>query len=303
MTVTAEQTGSTSRSGSSSTTNRGTRTKDSPNGTTSPSSLRPSKPSTSPQQPQQQQEQHGNININNSNGTPAKGNNNNNNNNNNYNNVNNPPTPSERSADRDPFFASRDTVDYKWQRSKNVVGALEVDSEPVFNPRTPLKPRYKDGYEDKFREALQAWDDLKLRPSFIKACDDELQDEMCCCGLVLDPDATKKQYVRQLNDTWVKNVANKQLSTRGYKVDTFVWNWQNASGKSETNIVLIRFYTVSTFGFIRASDQGSLDVQDMLHDHDISVTNYDDNDNDNGTATNVEVGTKADAVKSRQMTR
>lgn len=173
----------------------------------------------------------------------------------------------------EPIFASRDTADFKWQRAKQVVGALEVHSEPVFQPRNDMKPRYKQGCEQNFEEALQAWQDLKLRQSFIKACD-ELLVEACCCGLMHDADASIKQYVKTLNDGWTKTV-NRKLQPRGLKVDIFLWNWQNASGKAETNIMLIRFFTLSTHKFRRASNQGSLDLDDILKDASLSNTNED----------------------------
>ena len=205
---------------------------------------------------------------------------------------------SERSVDRDPFFSNRDTVDFKWQRSsKNIVGALEVDSEPVFNPRRELKPRYRPGCEEKFHDALQAWEDLKLKQSFRKACaGDELQTELCCCGFLEDPEATKKQYVKQLNDGWIKTTANKKLASRGFKVDAFLWTWQNASGKSETNIVLLRFYILSTFAFRRASDQGSLDLDNILSSDDDEKDEDNDNDDDNDDD-------KTKPVKLKEMAR
>ncbi len=143
-----------------------------------------------------------------------------------------------------------------------VVGALEVKSEPVFRPRDEMIPRSKDGSDGAFEEALQAWEDLKLRKTFISACD-ELPAESCCCGLMHDADASIKEYVKLLNEGWVKT-ANKMLLTRYFKIDIFLWNWQNASGKAETNVMLIRFFQLSTYNFRRASNQGSLDLDDIL---------------------------------------
>ena len=160
------------------------------------------------------------------------------------------------------IFANRNNSDYKWQRAKMVVGALEVKSDPIFKPKDDLLPRYKEGEEGAFEEALQAWEDLKLREAFIKACDD-LPAEVCCCGLLQDEDASIKQYVTLLNDGWIRS-ANKKLGPRGVKIDSFLWNWQNASGKAETNIMLIRFFKLSTYQFRRASNQGSIDFDDMI---------------------------------------
>jgi hypothetical protein len=143
-----------------------------------------------------------------------------------------------------------------------VVGALEVKSDPIFKPRDDLIPRYKEDEESAFEEALQAWEDLKLRQAFVKACDD-LPAEVCCCGLLQDEDASIKQYVNLLNEGWIRS-ANKKLGPRGVKIDSFLWNWQNASGKAETNIMLIRFFKLSTYQFRRASNQGSIDFDDMI---------------------------------------
>jgi hypothetical protein len=122
------------------------------------------------------------------------------------------------SMEREAIFANRDNSDFKWQRSKYVVGALVVQSEPVFNPREDMIPRYKDGCNDTFAQALQEWDDTKLRQAFIDACDD-LPAESCCCGLIHDEDASIKGYVKLLNEKWVKNIANKKLQPRGFKIE------------------------------------------------------------------------------------
>jgi hypothetical protein len=68
----------------------------------------------------------------------------------------------------------------------------------------------------------------------------------CCCGLIPDDDATIKDLIPVLNGGWIKNV-NKRLSdgNAGFKLDVFLWQWHNVSGKSETNILLIRFFEVA----------------------------------------------------------
>jgi hypothetical protein len=173
-------------------------------------------------------------------------------------------------AGRDPIFATRATTDFKWQRPDLVVGALEVKSEPILKPRDDLLPRYKEGFDATFVYALQAWDDLKLRLSFIKACED-LPAEVCCCGFMQDNDASIRQYVSLLNEGWVKAV-NKKLQSRGLKIDIFLWTWQNASGKSETNLMLIRFFELSTYKFQRASQQGSEEAGDIIQDGSLNET-------------------------------
>lgn len=180
-----------------------------------------------------------------------------------------------------------------------VVGALEVKSEPDFNPRADMVPRYKDGMNDTFEEALQAWQDLKLRQSFIAACE-ELEAEACCCGMVHDADASIKEYVKLLNDKWVKT-ANKKLQSRAVKIDMFLWNWQNASGKAETNIMLIRFHELSTYKFRRASNQGSLDLDDMLNEGDEAIEDLDQSHR--GTTEKESSGDSLGAVKTQEMAR
>jgi len=174
------------------------------------------------------------------------------------------------STRKESFFVQKGSTELKWQRAKMVVGALEVKSEPFFQPKEDMKPLYKKGEKQelaktKFEDALQAWEDLKLRQKFIIACGD-LPDTVCCCGLSQgDSSSTVKQYVTLLNDGWIR-YANKKLVSRGFKIDAFHWNWQNNTGKSETNILLIRFFELSTYKFQRASEEGSLDLDDMLLD-------------------------------------
>jgi hypothetical protein len=179
------------------------------------------------------------------------------------------------STRKESFFVQKGSTELKWQRAKMVVGALEVKSEPFFQPKDDMKPLYTKGEKEesakiKFEDALQAWEDLKLRQKFIIACGD-LPDAVCCCGLSQgDSSSTIKQYVTLLNDGWVK-YANKKLVSRGFKIDTFHWYWQNNTGKSETNILLIRFFELSTYKFRRASQEGSLDLDDMLLDDEDKV--------------------------------
>jgi hypothetical protein len=184
-------------------------------------------------------------------------------------------TNTSNSTRKESFFVQKGSTELKWQRAKMVVGALEVKSEPFFQPKDDMKPLYTKGEKEesakiKFEDALQAWEDLKLRQKFIIACGD-LPDAVCCCGLSQgDSSSTIKQYVTLLNDGWVK-YANKKLVSRGFKIDTFHWYWQNNTGKSETNILLIRFFELSTYKFRRASQEGSLDLDDMLLDDEDKV--------------------------------
>ena len=154
---------------------------------------------------------------------------------------------------------NRQNSDYKWQRARGVVGALEVHSEPRFNPEADMEPRYVANRKDVFADALQSWNELNLRQSFIEACR-RLPQELCCCGLVVDEDATIKRFVDRLNNGWCKK-ANKVLQDKGFKVDCFVWNWQNAGGKAETNLLLIRFFELSSYRLRRASRDEKIDIE------------------------------------------
>lgn len=117
------------------------------------------------------------------------------------------------------IFANRDNSAYKWQRARNVIGALEVVSEPVLIPGDDMEERYYKGREKPFKEALEAWEKEELKKDFIKAVDN-LPVEMCCCGLLQDREETKKEFVHLLNDKWVKK-ANKKLSSKGLVVSVF----------------------------------------------------------------------------------
>mmetsp|Transcript_79065 Transcript_79065/g.118882 ORF Transcript_79065/g.118882 Transcript_79065/m.118882 type:complete len:240 (+) Transcript_79065:196-915(+) len=166
------------------------------------------------------------------------------------------------------FISNRDNSDFKWQRARGVVGALEVNCEPDFKYRDELLPRYTPNRELVFDDALRTWRDLKLRDSFVRACDG-LPAATCCCGLLNDSDATIRDFVSLLNEGWVKG-ANKQLIEKGIKIDIFLWNWQNASGKAETNILLIRFFELSSYRLRRASRDESIEFDDLLSPEELS---------------------------------
>jgi len=174
------------------------------------------------------------------------------------------------SSRKELFFFDRTNCDMKWQRANMVVGALVVKSNPYLQPKEDLKPMYKNdegASKEIFEEALQAWQDFNLRKSFSTACVDVTASD-CCCGFTQnDNEATIRNYVSLLNDGWVK-YANSKLKTRGFKIDTFLWSWQNLAGKATSNILLIRFFVLSTYNFRRASKAGSLDLDAMLQHSD-----------------------------------
>jgi len=180
------------------------------------------------------------------------------------------------------WVATRENSDFKWQRARGVLGALEVTSEPFFDYRAELKKRCSSTpREHVFQDALEAWNELELRQGFIKACEG-LPTEACCCGLIQNPDSCIKASVSILNDHWVKSV-NKKLSERGFKIDIFLWNWQNASGKAETNIMLIRFLELSSYRLRRASKEGALQEDFSYKEED------DESVNETGTSGGKEV--------------
>ena len=51
-----------------------------------------------------------------------------------------------------------------------------------------------------------------------------------------------------------------RLNRDSFKIDIFLWNWQNASGKAETNIILVRFFVVASYGLRAASKSGGFEV-------------------------------------------
>lgn len=169
----------------------------------------------------------------------------------------------ESEASHGHLFANKDNTAFKWQRARGCVGALEIVSEPMLKLRDDMTPHYVHRKEKTFHDGLQAWEDLKLREDFLRASE-KLPLEPCCCGFLTDQEGTKRRFVSLLNDDWVKKANRKLLREgRGVKIDVFLWNWQNASGKAETNILLIRFFELSSYRFRRASvdESASLDLE------------------------------------------
>ena len=162
------------------------------------------------------------------------------------------------------LFNTRKNSDYKWQRARGVIGALEVKSDPRFQPKADLNKRKYPRREKAFTDALKLWDELKLRASFIEACE-ELPKEYCCCGLMISNDETVKESVKTLNGGWCPKV-NERLLERGFKIDCFLWHWPNPSGKAETNILLIRFFELSSYRFQEASKSDGLDFELISRD-------------------------------------
>lgn len=110
-------------------------------------------------------------------------------------------------------FSNRENCTYKWQRARNVVGALEVRSEPELKPEEHMEKRYYDGRENMFMEAIEQWEKEQLKKEFVTAVN-SLPVATCCCGFVTDAETTKKELINMLNEGWAKRV-NKKLSEKG----------------------------------------------------------------------------------------
>jgi hypothetical protein len=139
-------------------------------------------------------------------------------------------------------FSTRLNSDYKWNE-KGVVGALAVPSEPHLNFKTSLEKKSVEIYKDRFDAYLEIWHHLKLRRGFVQACEG-VPKQTSCCGLIPDDDKTIMKIAKTMNKHWAKTI-NAQLIEEGFKVDVFVWCWNNASGKAETNVLLIRFFDLA----------------------------------------------------------
>jgi hypothetical protein len=172
-------------------------------------------------------------------------------------------------CNKEGFFhlCTRHNSDYKWRTSPAIMGCLEVPSEPTLSLQAPYVVRRPavvvaatadaavqhnatatataTAAAADFEQALHVWHALQLRHEFVAACAGTAQVHTCCFGLVSNDDATIRQLVPDLNRGWVR-ATNRRLHRLGHAfgIDCFVWNWQNALGKSETNILLIRFYKV-----------------------------------------------------------
>lgn len=147
-------------------------------------------------------------------------------------------------AAKQNMISTRDNSDYKWQNGngRSVLGALEVPCEPDLDIRGELTARYVTGHEADFDNALEWWNENKLRKQFIKACESVPQASFCC-GLLPDQDEWIKNIQKQLTKGWVKATNQKLRSERKeFFIDVYIWNWHNATGKSVTNIILVRFH-------------------------------------------------------------
>ena len=144
------------------------------------------------------------------------------------------------------MISTRENSEYKWQNDPHVIGALEVPSQPDLKVHDHYSSRCVNGKEEAFDDAMEVWEDWKLKEEFVKACDN-VPVATCCCGLIQNDDKTIKNLVPSLNNGWIK-ATNQKLAgeNMGFKLDVFIWTWHNAVGKAETNILLIRFFKTKT---------------------------------------------------------
>jgi len=140
-------------------------------------------------------------------------------------------------------ISTRFNSDYKWQTSPEIIGCLEVPSEPALLLDAKYIPRpVLSVSRDAFDYCLEIWEEWNLKDSFLQACEDAPK-VTCCCGLLANDDATIQAMVPYLNKTWIREINQRLLrDNKGFKLDCYIWNWHNATGKAETNILLIRFY-------------------------------------------------------------
>uniref|UniRef100_A0A7S1ULT0 Uncharacterized protein n=1 Tax=Grammatophora oceanica TaxID=210454 RepID=A0A7S1ULT0_9STRA len=147
--------------------------------------------------------------------------------------------------DKHNHMSTRGNSDYKWQKT-GVVGAFEVVTEPDLNvklPLTPLETKDLSTTEERWNKAKELWKSLKLRESFVQACEG-VPVETTCCGLITDDAETLNKLLPHLNEHWAPKV-NEILKDDNFKIDAYLWHWSNISGASEQRVLLIRFYDVS----------------------------------------------------------
>jgi hypothetical protein len=172
---------------------------------------------------------------------------------------------------KEGFFqlCTRQNSEHKWRTLPTIMGCLEVPSEPTLSLQARYVRRPVADHAANFGQALHVWHELQLRHEFVAACAGTAQVHTCCFGLLSNDDAVIRELVPDLNRGWVR-ATNRRLHRLGhaFTIDCFVWNWQNALGKSETNILLIRFHktvpsasfstlsssTITTVGLMESGD-------------------------------------------------
>jgi hypothetical protein len=135
---------------------------------------------------------------------------------------------------KDFHLSTRENSVYKWQNRK-VVGALEIESEPDLNfhsmiPNPGTSTCYK--YE-RFHAAHKAFRDFGLHKLFLEVAT-SFPARMSCFGMIQDDVKTIRALVPYLNETWVP------------RANIVLMSWSHISGRSESNILLIRFHDLDS---------------------------------------------------------
>jgi len=135
------------------------------------------------------------------------------------------------------MISTRENAAYKWQKSSRggVIGCLEVPSEPELHIRA-AEFRTHVVHPERFAHCWSVWQQLALQKDFVDACD--MIPAVKWLGCLTHTDRTIRKLVDKLNGEWVEKV-NAKLDD--FCIDLFNWHWMNATGKAETNILLIRF--------------------------------------------------------------
>ena len=146
--------------------------------------------------------------------------------------------------ERSVVIQTRDNSDFLWQRTPvgtECWGALELACKLEFDYRAPLQPRFVEDRKEIFDKCLQVWKKMELADEFVTACE-SVAPWTACCGMVRNDDRTIQETAETLRKGWIKNV-NQRLKQKEqiFKLDVYVWSWHNATGKTKTNILLIRF--------------------------------------------------------------
>lgn len=140
-------------------------------------------------------------------------------------------------------FSTRLNSGFKWQVDKSVVGAMEVQSKPYFDPSAKMKEQAVVDKEESFKECCKLWKEFGMRKSFIEAVE-MIPPKTTCFGLINNDSKTVRNIVPLLNQGWCSGM-NEKIKDRGYKISCFVWSWNNVTGHSKSVVLLIRFHRLT----------------------------------------------------------
>lgn len=185
------------------------------------------------------------------------------------------------------MISTRDNSNYKWQ-DKGVLGALEIPSQPNLELNGEYIPRCAPGKEALFDQALTLWNERKWREGFIEACEN-IPKATWCCGLLPDDDQTIRDMQGKLNKGWIKAMNQiLRAERKDFMMDVFIWQWHNATGKSLTLILLVRFLQSPRNAMLSGNDE-DVSPQELRSSHsDDKVPRKIPDENTNGHETDEE---------------